>query len=203
MKLMVLAAVCVAAGVARPRLPTNSRLYGSSYVNQPGKSTHESSPIHALDGGTFFRQAVQSPSIRRHSVDGHPNAPIHRQSAETHPSAPIHRQSSEGHLSLPIHRQSSEGHLSLPIHRQSAEAHLSAPIRRQSSEGHLSAPIRRQSSEGHPSASSFVPIVKDMRIAPESGVYNMDVETGNGIRIVQQVESSQLTGGSISKGSYQ
>ncbi|KAK8728631.1 hypothetical protein OTU49_009061, partial [Cherax quadricarinatus] len=60
-------------------------------------------------------------------------------------------------------------------------------------------PIQRQGAEEHPSTAA---IVKDMRIAPARGVYNMEVETGNGIRMVQHVESSQVTGGSVSKGGY-
>ncbi|XP_063600753.1 cytadherence high molecular weight protein 1-like [Penaeus indicus] len=50
------------------------------------------------------------------------------------------------------------------------------------------------------SAPEIVPILKDLRASPERGVYNMAIETGNGIKVLQQVAGNHE--GSKTKGAY-
>ncbi|XP_042890775.1 uncharacterized protein LOC122265491 [Penaeus japonicus] len=49
-------------------------------------------------------------------------------------------------------------------------------------------------------APEIVPILKDLRASPERGVYNMAIETGNGIKVLQQVAGNHE--GSKTKGAY-
>ncbi|XP_064089672.1 histone-lysine N-methyltransferase 2D-like [Macrobrachium nipponense] len=48
----------------------------------------------------------------------------------------------------------------------------------------------------------IIPIVKDKRFVPEEGSFNLDVETANGIKVLQEITPSKVTGGSVTKGEY-
>lgn len=93
----------------------------------------------------------------------------------------------------------------VPEYHQDAEKEAPEAPSRQEYERTPLPPLPQDSRrEAFPSPSKaapeIVPILKDLRASPERGVYNMAIETGNGIKVLQQVAGDAQ--GSKTKGAY-
>nr|XP_027221024.1 endocuticle structural glycoprotein SgAbd-1-like [Penaeus vannamei] len=93
----------------------------------------------------------------------------------------------------------------VPEYHQDAEKEAPEAPPRQEYERTPLPPLPQDSRrEAFPSPSKaapeIVPILKDLRASPERGVYNMAIETGNGIKVLQQVAGDAQ--GSKTKGAY-